>query len=137
MGTPDPAETFVASLKRCLARPGFLDAFYDAFLGSSDEVRDKFRNTDFVRQNQVLADSLYVVANIAQGREGSPARSGLERIATRHSRAELDIRSELYETWLACLIDTARSYDPDFTPEIEGAWRSTLSVGIEHLRSRY
>lgn len=35
-------ETFLASLKRCLAVPGFLEDFYREFLDSSDEVREKF-----------------------------------------------------------------------------------------------
>lgn len=137
MAAADPVEIFLASLKRCLARPRFLDAFYDAFLGSSDEIREKFRNTDFVKQTKVLTDSLYVVANMAQGREGSPARSGLAQIADRHSRRDLNVRPELYDTWLACLVATARSHDPEFTPEVEAAWRSTLAVGIDYLRSRY
>lgn len=133
----EQVETFLASLKRCLAVAGFLDRFYDAFLDSSDEVRAKFRDTDFRRQTQVLADSLYVLAVAAQGREGSPARGDLPRLAARHSRADLDIRPELYDTWLACLIDTARRHDAGFTPEVEAAWRATLMAGIEYMRARY
>jgi hemoglobin-like flavoprotein len=130
-------EAFVASLKRCLAKPGFLEDFYQAFVGSSEEVREKFRNTDFERQTRMLADSLIVLAVAAQGQEGSPARGDLPRIARRHGRGDLDIRPALYDVWLDCLLATAGRYDPDFSPEIGAAWRSTLAGGIEYMRSRY
>ena len=72
---PTPATSvFLASLKRCLAAPGFLAAFYDRFTGSSEEVREKFRGVDMQRQARVLEDSLYVVAVAVQGEEGSLAR---------------------------------------------------------------
>ena len=31
----------------------------------------------------------------------------------------------------------ARQHDAQFTPELERAWRETLSAGIERLRARY
>jgi hemoglobin-like flavoprotein len=129
--------TFLASLKRCLAAPGFLEEFYREFLDSSDEVREKFRETDFHRQTRVLEDSLYVLANAVQGREGSPAWGNLPQIADRHGRKDLDIRPELYDQWLACLLEAVRRHDPEFTVEIEDAWRQTLALGIDYMRSRY
>jgi len=134
---PEQVETFRESLKRCLASSGFLDTFYDRFVASSEEVRAKFRNTDLSRQTRMLADSLYVLANAALSEEGSPGRGSLPYIAARHSRSDLDVSPGLYDQWLACLIDTARLHDPDFAPEVEGAWRTTLGWGIEYMRSRY
>jgi hemoglobin-like flavoprotein len=135
--TPEQVESFRASLKRCLAAPGFLEAFYERFVASSEEVREKFKNTDLKRQTRMLEDSLYVLAIAPQGEENSPARGSLPRIAARHSRQDLDIRPGLYDLWLACLLETAGRYDPEFTPEIETAWRSTLGWGIEYMRGRY
>ena len=43
-----------ASLDRCTAGTGFLDRFYDLFLSSSADVREKFRNTSFERQKAAL-----------------------------------------------------------------------------------
>jgi hemoglobin-like flavoprotein len=139
---PPPVErelvqSFLASLKRCLAVPGFMDGFYQSFVSSSEEVREKFRNTDFQRQARMLSDSLYVLAVAVQGQAGSPARGDLPRLAERHSRRDLDIRAPLYDHWLACLIDTARQHDPQFTPEIEAAWRATLGAGIDYMKGRY
>lgn len=130
-------ESFLASLKRCLAVPGFMEGFYQRFVGSSEEVREKFRNTDLKRQAQMLSDSLFVLAVAAQGQEGSLAWGDMPRLAARHSHQDLDIRPALYDHWLACLLDTARGHDPDFTPEIEAAWRATLAVGIEYMKARH
>ena len=130
-------DTFLASLKRCLATPDFMHRFYDSFTASSEEVRDKFRKTEFPRQTRVLADSLYALAVAAQGSGDSIAWSELTRLAERHDHVHLDIRPELYDTWLECLVSTARVFDPEMTPDIETAWRKMLAVGIEHMRSRY
>ena len=136
MASPS-VEAFLASLKRCLAVPGFMDAFYERFVGSSDEVREKFRNTDMKRQAQVVADSLYVVANAVQGEEGSLARREFPRIAERHSRRERDIRPGLYDLWIDCLVETARAHDPRFDPGVEHAWRDVLLFGAEYMRQRF
>jgi hemoglobin-like flavoprotein len=130
-------QTFLDSLNRCLQGPAFLQEFYALFINSSEEVREKFRNTDPVRQAQVLGQSLYALAVAAQGPEGSPAWSGFDHLAERHSRRGLDIRPELYDVWLDCLVRTAHVHDPLFSPETEEAWRRTLGVGIEYLRSRH
>jgi hemoglobin-like flavoprotein len=130
-------DTFLASLGRCRATPGFLDAFYQRFLGSSDEVRAKFAGTDMLRQVRVMEDTLFVVANAIQGEEGSPARGDLPRIAARHSRSDLDIRPELYDLFLECLIVTVKTHDPQFSPAIEAAWRETMGMGIDYMRKRY
>ena len=133
----DPVETFRDSLKRCLAAPAFLLDFYGLFMGSSDEIQEKFANTDLDRQTRVLADSLWAMAVAAQGKTGSPAWGDLPRLGEMHSRDQLDIRPELYDQWLDCLVAAARQHDPDFSDDVETAWRETLWVGIEYLRSRY
>ena len=106
-------------------------------MGSSEEVREKFRHTDQKRQTEVLADTLWTMAVVVQGQPGSVARRDLTRLAEMHSRRHLDIRPELYDQWLDCLVATARRHDPRFSSEVEQAWRETLAVGIELLRSGY
>jgi hemoglobin-like flavoprotein len=133
----DSVTAFRESLKRCLEKPNFLLDFYGTFMASSEEIREKFRHTDQKRQTEVLADTLWKMAVLVQGQPGSPARVDLARLAELHSRRHLDIRPGLYDQWLECLVVTARHHDPLFTPEIEQAWRETLAVGIEFLRSGY
>jgi hemoglobin-like flavoprotein len=130
-------ETFLASLKRCLAMPGFLGSFYERFVGSSDEVREKFRNTDMKRQARVLEESLYVVANAVQGEEDSLARGALPPLAARHGRQGLDIPPGLYDLWIECLVETARAHDPQFAPAVETAWRETLAFGADYMRQHH
>jgi hemoglobin-like flavoprotein len=130
-------ETFRASLRRCLADTAFLHEFYELFMASSPEVREKFSSTEFPRQTRVLADSLYIMAVASESKDDAIAWKELDRLAERHSRADLDIRPELYASWLECLLEAARDFDPEFSPAVEKAWRSALAAGIEHLRSRY
>jgi hemoglobin-like flavoprotein len=134
---PDSVDVFRRSLHRCLGDPSFIESFYERFVGSSEEAREKFKNTDMRRQVRMLEDSLFVLAVAVQSGADSPARGSLPGIAERHSSRDLDIRPELYDVWLEALVETASHYDPEFTPEIGGAWRSTLAAGIEYMRSRY
>jgi hemoglobin-like flavoprotein len=135
--TSGAVDAFRASLKRCLADPTFMKDFYDLFVASSPEVREKFRNTDFERQNRALADSLYIMAVAAQGGEGSIAWREMSKIAKRHSRGDRDIAPELYDLWLDCLLKAAQKHDPQFSPDLKDAWRETLLPGIGFLRDRY
>lgn len=130
-------DIFLQSLTRCLAAPAFLEGFYERFVGSSEEVREKFRGVDLKRQVRMLHDSLYVSAVAVQGEEGSPARGALPFLAARHSRHDLDIRPELYDLWIDCLVETARAHDPQFGPEIESAWRKTLTLVADYMKERY
>jgi len=50
-------ELFNDSLARCLRRGELFQRFYELFLASSDEVREKFRATDFRRQRRMLQTS--------------------------------------------------------------------------------
>ena len=95
----EPGHTFLASLKRCLAKPDFLLNFYGIFMGSSEEVREKFKGTDFERQTRVLAESLWVMAVAAQAPKESPAWGDLPRLAAMHGRYNLDIRPALYDSY--------------------------------------
>lgn len=136
MATPTAA-VFNASLNRCLADPGFVAGFYDRFLRSSREVREKFRGTDMPRQFRVLADSLFVVANAVQGEEGSVVRNELMRLAGRHDRHDLDIPPALYDQWTECLIASARATDPQFDAGTEAAWRDALAFAVRFMTERY
>ena len=130
-------DAFRASLNRCLAQPDFLRNFYELFVASSPEVREKFKDTDFPRQTRVLADSLYMMAVAAQLERNAGAWAEMDRLARRHDRTGLDIRPGLYDLWRDCLLQAVSRHDPEYSREIETAWRETLAVGIEYLRSRH
>ena len=129
-------DLFDESLRRCNARPGFLDLFYENFLASSPKVKEKFANTDFVRQKRALRASLHVMLLAAEDEEQGPERY-LRDLAARHSRSQLDIGAELYDLWLDSLLATVREIDPRFSPEVEEAWERVMGVGIRYLLSHY
>jgi hemoglobin-like flavoprotein len=131
----EPIAITALSVSRCLANPRFLDRFYELFVSSSDEIAAKFRDTDFDRQKRALASSLYLMVMAME--EGDAAIAYLEKIADRHNRHDLDIRPEMYDVWLDCLVCAAGECDPDFSDEIERGWRETMKFGIELMRKRH
>ena len=52
---------FNDSLARCLRTQRLFQRFLELFLASSEEVREKFRNTDFNRQRRMLQNSFYML----------------------------------------------------------------------------
>ena len=127
-------ELFNDSIERCSRRPDFLRRFYALFLASSDTVAKKFEHTDLRKQARMLKTSLYIMM-LAGG--GSERDVHLERLAKLHSRAELDIKPELYDLWLDRLVQAVKEFDPMFDLEIETAWRRVLQPGIEFMKSGY
>jgi len=116
-----PKDLFLESVERCLATEAFIPSFYDRFLLSSDEVRNKFRFTDFEHQNKMLARSL---------RE-------LHHRAATHDRDHLNIRPELYSLWLDALIESAKTVDVEWGDKVKSAWRTILGHAIGHMSRKY
>lgn len=133
----DEKTIFQASLRRCLARPEFLERFYEIFLASSPAVKAKFAETDFERQKRVLRQSFMVIEVCAESPPGSPAWSALEDVAVAHDRHHRDIPPEMYDQWLESLVQTVRDVDPEVTDEVETAWRQMLASAIAYMRAAY
>ncbi|MGA8696003.1 MAG: globin domain-containing protein [Xanthobacteraceae bacterium] len=127
-------ELFNDSIERCSCSPDFLRRFYTLFLASSDTVAKKFEHTDLRKQARMLKTSLYIMMSTSCGSEQIVH---LERLAKLHSRAELDIKPELYDLWLDRLVQAIKEFDPMFDPQTETAWRRALQPGIEFMKSRY
>jgi len=127
-------ELFNDSIERCSRSPDFLRRFYALFLASSDTVAKKFEHTDLRKQARMLRTSLYIMM-LASGESEKVVH--LERLAKLHSKAELDIKPELYDLWLDRLVQAVSEFDPVYDAEIETAWRRLLQPGIEFMKSRY
>lgn len=132
---PGPKDIFLFSLARCDQQGHFVDRFYERFLASSPEIREKFRFTDFTRQRRMLRRSLELVAHATAG-DPKGLRELNERAAT-HSRTRLDIPPRLYDGWIDALIVTAAESDPEWTAVIESAWRHVLGIAIRHMTRQY
>ena len=128
-------ELFNDSLERCTRASGFLDRFYELFLASSEEVAQKFKHTDFQKQKRALRVSLYMMMQATEGKAERDAH--LEQIAGLHSKSQLDIKPELYELWLDCLIRAVKEFDRLCDSETERAWRNMMRRGIEFMKSKY
>jgi hemoglobin-like flavoprotein len=113
----------------------FIPAFYKRFLATSEDVRRKFQNTDFEKQNKMLLRSLQLVAAATKGE-----REGLQELRERaetHDRYHLDIKPDLYDVWLSAVVETAREYDKEWIDETEDAWTAILTYAIDYMVRRY
>ena len=129
-------KTFEDSLARCNANPGFLDRFYEVFLESSPRVKEKFVNTDFVRQKRALKASLHAML-LATGDGKVGLDKYLSGTADRHSRKEMNVGAEFYDYWLDSLLATVKEIDPKHNPEVQDAWEKVMMSGISYLLSKY
>lgn len=112
----------------------FFDAFYSAFLASSDEVRKKFRHTDMEKQKGMLKKSFYHLLTFYASNQ---ADDYIQKIAANHNREHLDIRPELYDLWLDGLTQTIKRFDPEYSADVELAWRLVLTPGITYMKYKH
>ena len=129
-------ETFERSLGRCTSQSEFLDRFYDRFLASSPKIKEKFKDTDFVRQKRALKASLHLIL-LAAGDEGGDPGKYLSDMAEKHNAKHLDIGAELYDFWLDSLLETVKESDPQWDAQVGKAWEEVMMVGIHYLTVRY
>lgn len=130
-----PKDQFLQSLERCSLSSDFLDTFYNRFLGSSEEIRQKFQKTDMDLQKQMLLKSLKLSAGATAG-----SREALAEISDRaesHDRNHLDIPPRLYAYWLDSLIASAERFDSEWDDSVEAAWRRILGHVINHMARKY
>lgn len=130
------AELFNDSYRRCLAKDDFMDRFYDKYIASNEIVAEKFSNADMKKQKVMLEASLHLLMAVTTIAPGD-AIAHFKRIGAVHSREQHDIAPELYDLWLACLIDVVKECDENYDSDIDAAWRETLSGGIKIMQSMY
>ena len=129
-------EVFNDSLARCLRGEQFFQRFYELFLDSSAEVREKFQATDFRKQRRMLQSSFYMLVEyVALG--WPECQAYLERIGAAHGKYGRDISPHLYDLWLECLLRAVRECDEQYSKQVEDAWRFMMGAGISFLKLRY
>ncbi len=124
-----------SSFKRCEETGDFADTFYGIFLDTSPEVAGMFERTDFDKQRKLLRGTVFMM--VSRDVNEPKAVEALERIGHSHSKANLDVRPELYELWLDSLCATVKKLDPNWTDELEADWREQMSPGISLITSLY
>lgn len=83
---------------------------------------------EMLRQSLACLLELFVTKNI-------PSR--LTAIAEKHDRRHADVPPRLYDSWLTCLLETVREFDPEFDDTVELAWRLVCAPGIAYMAFKY
>ena len=123
------------SYGRALIHGDLMARFYELFLASDREIRDKFRDTDFDKQRELLSQSINMAILLPQG--NVVARNALTRLRESHSRKRLAIAPRLYGLWTDSLIRALSEADPDFSRELERQWRELLAVTVAFMTAGY
>jgi hemoglobin-like flavoprotein len=128
-------DCFLQSLNRCSQNEQFIPAFYDRFLSTSEDIRDRFKDTDFEKQNQMLLRSLKLAAGATAGDQES-LREIHERAVT-HDRHHLNIEPRLYDAWLHSVIAAASEFDEQWDALVEESWDTILGYVVKHMIRYY
>ena len=128
-------EVAKASYRRCKVANGFFEAFYEEFFRVCPPAQPMFATTDFERQHKLLRHALGLLLNYPSRQKSEPPI--LERLAVRHSKADLDIEPPLYDSFLEALITTVGKFDRQYSAEIGDAWRRAVAPGMEYMKSKY
>ena len=121
------------SYGRCCNRDEFFVDFYSYFMGSSDAIRQRFVNTDMPAQRHLLRAGILQLVLHARGMSDRK----LKALGESHDRTGYIIPPEWYNLWLDALMTTVRKHDPEYTPDLDRAWRDALGPGIEIIRGAY
>ncbi|QKX16302.1 globin [Microbulbifer sp. YPW1] len=132
MGNADSDIVF-QSYGRCCNREGFFIDFYDRFMGSSEEIRALFKDTNMPAQRHLLRNGIMQLVLHARGMPDTK----LKALGKSHSRDGYGIRPDWYGLWLDALLATLRQYDPEFNEDTALAWRRAIEPGIELIRGAY
>ena len=126
------ATLFNDSFFRCMNDESFFDKFYTLFMSASPEIRDKFRNTDFARQERMLEESLNAI--VASSEPNQVSDDFLTHVAERHKQLEID--PSHFAIWEDCLLRTAAQCDEKFDESTREAWQAIMRRGIDLMKSR-
>jgi len=112
----------------------FFSRFYEIFLGSSELVAEKFKNTDMNRQVRMLQKAMFQLISFYLVKTSSDY---IHDIAISHNKQHHDISPVLYDLWLDSLLKTVQELDPEYTPSLRLAWEIVMSPGIIYLKHHY
>lgn len=124
-----------ASFERIAALQNFFPEFYQRFFARCPEAQPMFAKTNFEHQHRLLKHAISLLL-IFPGHQGNREPNLLTRVAERHGRRDLRIPAEMYAPFVEALLDNVRHFDSQMTPDVEAAWRATLAVGVDYMRTK-
>ena len=124
------------SYRRCRLAGTFADDFYRELWNLSPEIAAYFRNTDMGTQMRALDSGVRYL--ILYFHDPNPiTETMVHRLGEKHSGSHLNVPPKLYALWLDALMKTVESHDPQFSAELEEAWRTVMEHGISVFESVY
>jgi len=129
-------EIFNNSYERCQRRTDFFDRFYDNYVAANATVAQKFANTDMDKQNRMLRASLHMLMAL-RSTDAKEAITYFRGVGEVHSHNDRDIRPEMYDLWLVCLLRTVQECDDRYDENVARAWKKVLAGGIQIMKSMY
>ena len=64
-------------------------------------------------------------------------RQELDHLGRVHGRCGRNIQPRLYELWLDSICETAKALDPEWSGELDRAWRVRLRPGMQIVTAAY
>jgi len=126
-------KSYWRAVKQKVDGQDFFTHFYAA-LTTSPRVTAMFAHTDMRFQAKLLNESLIHASRFSTTFH---ADSYLQAVARHHAHDQLNVAPELYDLWLACMLDTVKRFDPLYDEEVDTAWRVVLAPAIAYMRSHY
>lgn len=118
----------IESVKRCTARPEFTAQFYERFLAADPAIPAYFANTDFAKQQRMLAHSLSLM--VRAGVRGNTLSRELIEVADGHGVQGMNIPAHMYDAWVGALVYAAGRVDPEFSVDLMVAWRTFFTAQV-------
>ncbi|MES9992457.1 MAG: globin domain-containing protein [Candidatus Thiodiazotropha sp.] len=120
---------FSQSLQRVTASTEFLDCFYDCFLAQSDELGDFFKNRDMQQLKKKLRETLFMLAETAQGEPGLMLY--IEMLGRVHRR--LHVQRRHFVMWEEALLEAVKRCDKEYDDKVLAAWLEVIDNVIETM----
>ncbi|OGT81672.1 MAG: hypothetical protein A3J35_07920 [Gammaproteobacteria bacterium RIFCSPLOWO2_02_FULL_52_10] len=111
---------------------GFFATFYNKLLARDPDITALFARTDMDRQVKMLMQSITHVTAFSATREPTDE---LNFIAGLHGKDKLNLPAAYYDIWLECLLETVSERDPRYDEQVNRAWRTMMTPGIEYMKS--
>jgi hemoglobin-like flavoprotein len=124
-------EIFRKSLQRVTSSTAFFDSFYDNFINQSDEIGDFFKNRDMRQLKKKLRETLFMLAETAEGRPG--LRLYVQMLGRIHKR--LNVQRRHFRMWEEALLEAVRIHDSEYDDRVLAAWLYVIDDVIEMMFS--
>lgn len=112
----------------------FLQYFYKIFIEKSPKIEELFKNTSMESQKLLLKKSIQELLRFYEEKQ---VNQHLLQIGRSHASDRLNIQPKMYDLWLDTLVEAVQTFDPEYYPKVELAWRVTLTPGITYMKFAY